>query len=1454
MTDVSTPETLFSWIHLADLHIGRVGGRHGWDRQLVLDALRTDIASCRDYGVPAPDAIFVTGDIARSGAMEEYASARDWLLGVAGSVGLGPDRVFVVPGNHDVDRTADRDNATIRLVQSLRAGSEQLDVVLQDPADRARLAARLSHYLSFAEGFAPGCLGARSSDDQALFWAHGFDARGGLRVRLLGLNTTLLSVDDTDQGKLRLGTEQIDRGLRSPPIERGELVIALSHHPLHGGWLADEENASGWIHSRAHIHMHGQVYDGGSESIRSGGGGGLVRMAVGAGPSYGYSFDAIGVRQGRVDLRSWPRAWSEKKKRFVVGVDSTPEGRPFAEHTLRVDLGAHAESPRAPLPATALFEGPGAMPALPVPNFLGRSADLDALRRALGSESDAVCIVASGIGGIGKTTLARQFVATEAAQFFADGVAWIDATALPSELRRVAQRFGWNSEHQPTVEEANRWLAVKLHNRPVLLVIDNVNPVLVDARDIPVPGGRSRTLITTRSISLHEDLGKQAETIPLGKWSDATCREYLRSVTKRDDLREDARLDELAYFVGNLPLAIRLMAKLLTQGGPPERLLARIKEQPLGTLDSVARGADRGVAQTFVTAFQGLPENEQRVLLALSVCARNTRAEVVAHVAGVSEATAEQTLSELAEHRSLVERDPFAAHPWGLHDVVRLFLREQGGARRAMREHDEYLAAHLATHQEERDWESVERIIPEVLESFARTIVDRQPDQALEMLSLVQRHLIRIGRYRDYLRVLESVDEILDASDPRRAIVLRDIGISLRFLGRHQDAINALAQSMALDKKNNVMSRRGSSLSEIAACYRAQGRFAEALDLAKRAVGLIDRTEERGAYGIAVSVVGLCYRDMLQPEHAIEWLEESLRLNQTMGNAQGEAIQLGNLAACHVARGDTASAMSRYKLALEIDVQIGLTEPEAKHRSGLGVCLFNIGDYVGALSQFEKALDIFEKLSLPAQELVQLGRIANTHRASGDLQKAEFFGRLAHERSKTVSSVQPGGSMVESAGGFRLRSATVARMRSIDTVTWGSAAASRCGWHVVLGENGAGKSSFLRAVALALVGPSEAGRLSEDLARWIRKDAPTADVSIILEGQSSQTIASRGSNDLSLTDIVEDYRLKLDVKVAQPELSGLVSVVESGAAAREDWNRDGFFSASYGPFRRFADGDAEYERLLSGQPRRARHISLFDSGIALTESLAFLRDLHHKKLERKGKEGKFLDSFTAIANDPGPPFFLPHGMQLAEISSSGVTMKDGNGFDIPIEDLSDGYRAVLSLTFDLIRHMANAFGYDRLFDPSNPTVILPGGIVLIDEIDAHLHPTWQRQIGLWFKRHFPNVQFIVTTHSPLVCQTADSIFVLPAPGSDEEPRMLEQEELDRIRYGNVLDAYGTGAFGVGVTRSEKSKEMRKRLVALNRKEADIGLSPEEQEEQQQLRAVMPSAVSALGSDSREGAT
>ncbi len=337
-------EPLFTWIHLSDLHVGSgdapAGDAPGEARSRLLQALREDlIAQGAQHLVHA---IFITGDIARGGQAGDYAAARAWLDDVARVLGLGPGRIFTVPGNHDVDRGADRDPAVARLVTGVRAGESTLDAVLT--AERERLAGRMGAYLDFAADLAPAVLAppARPAVER-LFWQHR-ERHGRLRVRLLGLNTALLSADDRDQGQLALGKEQRALALTARP---GELVVALSHHHLQGGWLADEDEVNAWLHEHVHVHLFGHVHDAPSEEARSGTGIRWVRIAVGAshapapssGPSpsgpggYGYSIGSVlGDARGALSLRLWPRRWSPATSDFGIDVESVPDGGDHNDH------------------------------------------------------------------------------------------------------------------------------------------------------------------------------------------------------------------------------------------------------------------------------------------------------------------------------------------------------------------------------------------------------------------------------------------------------------------------------------------------------------------------------------------------------------------------------------------------------------------------------------------------------------------------------------------------------------------------------------------------------------------------------------------------------------------------------------------------------------------------------------------------------------------------------------------------------------------------------------------------------------------------------------------------------------------------------------------------------------------------------------------------------------------
>lgn len=107
-------------------------------------------------------------------------------------------------------------------------------------------------------------------------------------------------------------------------------------------------------------------------------------------------------------------------------------------------------------------------------------------------------------------------------------------------------------------------------------------------------------------------------------------------------------------------------------------------------------------------------------------------------------------------------------------------------------------------------------------------------------------------------------------------------------------------------------------------------------------------------------------------------------------------------------------------------------------------------------------------------------------------------------------------------------------------------------------------------------------------------------------------------------------------------------------------------------------------------------------------------------------------------------------------------------------ELGYGYQSMLSWVVDLCKRM-----FDSYPDSENP--LHEGAVVLVDEIDLHLHPKWQREIISYLSEAFPNVQFIVTTHSPLVVQSMKDInlYILKR---DENGKVL----VERSAYKNYI--------------------------------------------------------------------
>lgn len=129
--------------------------------------------------------------------------------------------------------------------------------------------------------------------------------------------------------------------------------------------------------------------------------------------------------------------------------------------------------------------------------------------------------------------------------------------------------------------------------------------------------------------------------------------------------------------------------------------------------------------------------------------------------------------------------------------------------------------------------------------------------------------------------------------------------------------------------------------------------------------------------------------------------------------------------------------------------------------------------------------------------------------------------------------------------------------------------------------------------------------------------------------------------------------------------------------------------------------------------------------------------------------------------------------------------KDGSTHELRIEQLSEGYKIVIAMVADLAARMAEA--NPGMANPLNTT-----GIVLIDEVDLHLHPRWQREILLQLTRVFPNIQFIVSTHSPVIVVGAAEIAQIVNLNNINDDDNLIHEDVQISNVGQVLlsDLFG----------------------------------------------------------------
>jgi hypothetical protein len=293
----------------------------------------------------------------------------------------------------------------------------------------------------------------------------------------------------------------------------------------------------------------------------------------------------------------------------------------------------------------------------------------------------------------------------------------------------------------------------------------------------------------------------------------------------------------------------------------------------------------------------------------------------------------------------------------------------------------------------------------------------------------------------------------------------------------------------------------------------------------------------------------------------------------------------------------------------------------------------------------------------------------------------------------------------------------------------GPANGARRNLTVLLGNNGAGKTTVLRAVAMAAMAPVLAAGSGFVPYSLVRRTGGTAAPHALAQGE----FVLYEKQDRRAGTLTQSLRL-LPGSLYNDRID-----VSASAGFDKAWEETLFDDRSmaglvvgYGADRRVESvgGSDPESRFKRRSLRYGRIAGLFEESVALVPLSSWLPRFHR---ENAGRHKQVITLINKVLPDA----------QIEPAPRDGEYYFSVRGSSLPFAALSDGYRAFIGWFADLLFHIC-------LGAPSGHRLDETTGIALIDEVDLHLHPAWQLEVVPRVADALPYMQFVVSTHSPLV--------------------------------------------------------------------------------------------------------
>ena len=583
----------------------------------------------------------------------------------------------------------------------------------------------------------------------------------------------------------------------------------------------------------------------------------------------------------------------------------------------------------------------------PVPGFTGREAELEAIRAALWNGGAAAltgspgATALSGLGGVGKSALAREYAWRERERY--RGVWWLraeDRATLLGDLIELGARFIQGLAEVPDREAAARaaldFIAQTPADKPWLLVYDNAETPAGLEKLTPRAG--AHVLVTSRWQDWH---GRACE-LPLEVFSEAAALEFLMAQARGAAERPDetrAAAGKLAHDLGRLPLALAIArAHAWSMGWTFAQYREHLAQTKLLEREQT-KGVDypRSIAATFTLAIEkakaGAPEAERLLAIAAFLAPDRIPLGIVTADA-MSEIEKGEAVAALAEV-SLVTRETLddSSPAISLHRLAQEVMRRrlgEGAAEAAALATGLVADAYPYESPDVRNWPACRR-----LEAHAAAVLAFAPDtgEAATNTSLLLNqcalHLYARADYAQaeplYRRALAVCEKNLGPNHSHVASALNNLAQLLKATSRLAEAEPLMRRALAIDEESFGPGHPqvATALNNLAALLQATNRLAEAEPLMRRALAIDEESFGSGHPAVARDLNNLA--TLLQDTNRLAEAEPLKRRalaidEESFGPGHPNvAIDLNNLAQLLQATNRLAEAEPLMRRALAID-------------------------------------------------------------------------------------------------------------------------------------------------------------------------------------------------------------------------------------------------------------------------------------------------------------------------------------------------------------------------------------------------------------------------------------------------------------------------------------------------------------------------------------------------------